>query len=154
MAYTTTAKMTRAVLHKTSPIFVRTARRSTECSTPTNLHHYSTSTTSNRHAFQFLSTKQKRGSAEDDLFKQQVEEVREWWKTSRFAGLKRPYSAEDVVSKRGTLQQSYPSSTMARKLFNILEEKASKSLPLHTSECHPLKSSHSCQKSKLRSSFP
>ena len=37
------------------------------------------------------------------------------------------------MSKRGTLQQSYPSSLMARKLFNLLEERAAKGEPVHTS---------------------
>ena len=59
--------------------------------------------------------------------------MRDWWASPRYKGIKRPYSAEDVVSKRGALQQSYPSSLMARKLFNLLEERAAKGEPVHTS---------------------
>lgn len=59
--------------------------------------------------------------------------MRDWWASPRYKGIKRPYSAEDVVSKRGALQQTYPSSLMARKLFNLLEEKAAKGEPVHTS---------------------
>jgi isocitrate lyase len=59
--------------------------------------------------------------------------VKDWWASPRYKGIKRPYSAEDVVSKRGALQQTYPSSLMARKLFNLLEERAAKGEPVHTS---------------------
>src|SRR4051794_41092588 len=72
-------------------------------------------------SFQLLSTAEKSGSAEEDLFSRQVADVNTWWSSPRFEGIKRPYSAEDVVSKRGSLQQTYPSSLMARKLFNLLK---------------------------------
>lgn len=45
-------------------------------------------------------------------------------KQPRFARTTRPYSAADVVSKRGTLPIQYPSDFMAKKLFKILEAKA------------------------------
>ena len=83
-------------------------------------------------SFQLLSTAQKAGEAEDALFDQQVADVKAWWSSPRYEGIKRPYSAEDVVSKRGTLQQVYPSSIMARKLFNLLKERASVGEPVHT----------------------
>jgi isocitrate lyase len=83
-------------------------------------------------SFQLLSTAEKAGEAEDALFEQQVAEVKAWWGSPRYEGIKRPYSAEDVVSKRGTLQQVYPSSIMARKLFNLLKERASAGEPVHT----------------------
>ena len=84
-------------------------------------------------SFQLLSTSRKAGSAEDDLYEQEVQDVRSWWNSERFRDIKRPYSAEDVVGKRGSLQQTYPSSLMARKLFNLLKEKASIGEPVHTS---------------------
>ncbi|KAI9863200.1 MAG: hypothetical protein M1813_004020 [Trichoglossum hirsutum] len=90
------------------------------------------STTLPSDSFQLLSTSQKAGQAEDDLFNQQVLDVRQWWTSPRYEGIKRPYSAEDVVSKRGTLQQMYPSSIMARKLFNLLKERSAKGEPVHT----------------------
>jgi isocitrate lyase len=83
-------------------------------------------------SFQLLSTKEKAGDAEDAIFTDQVKQVQDWWASPRYKGIKRPYSAEDVVSKRGTLQQIYPSSLMARKLFNLLEERAAKGEPVHT----------------------
>ena len=67
------------------------------------------------------------------MFEAQVKQVEEWWASPRYKGIKRSYSAADVVSKRGTFQQTYPSSLMARKLFNLFEEKAAKGEPVHTS---------------------
>jgi isocitrate lyase len=84
-------------------------------------------------SFQLLPEASKAGQAEDALFEEQVQAVKDWWASPRYKGIKRPYSAEDVVSKRGALQQSYPSSLMARKLFNLLEERAAKGEPVHTS---------------------
>ena len=85
-------------------------------------------------SYQLLSTSEKGGAAEDTLFAQEVEDVKQWWVSPRYEGIRRPYSAEDVVSKRGTLQQTYPSSLMATKLFNLLKEKAAIGEPVHTSE--------------------
>jgi isocitrate lyase len=84
-------------------------------------------------SFQLLPEADKAGQAEDALFEEQVQAVRDWWASPRYKGIKRPYSAEDVVSKRGALQQTYPSSLMARKLFNLFEERAAKGEPVHTS---------------------
>ncbi|KAL4794367.1 isocitrate lyase [Aspergillus venezuelensis] len=83
-------------------------------------------------SYQLLSTADKAGEAEDALYEQQIKDVEEWWASPRFEGIKRPYSAADVVSKRGSLQQTYPSSLMARKLFNLLNERAKESKPVHT----------------------
>lgn len=85
-------------------------------------------------SFQLLPTESKAGAAEDALFDTQVQQVQEWWKSPRYAGIKRPYTAEDVVARRGALQQTYPSSLMARKLFNLFEERAKEGKPVHTSE--------------------
>ena len=84
-------------------------------------------------SFQLLPEASKAGQAEDALFDEQVQAVKDWWASPRYKGIKRPYSAEDVVSKRGALQQTYPSSLMGRKLFNLLEERAAKGEPVHTS---------------------
>ena len=82
-------------------------------------------------AFQLLSTVDKAGAAEDALFEQQVKDVESWWATDRYKGIRRPYSAEDVVSKRGTLQQSYPSSITSRKLWNLIQERGAEGKPIH-----------------------
>lgn len=73
---------------------------------------------------------------EDAFFDAQVREVSEWWTQPRWQGIKRPYTPEDVISKRGTLTQTYPSSHQARKLWNLLQEKGKKGEPVHTSEHH------------------
>ncbi|RAK96875.1 methylisocitrate lyase ICL2 [Aspergillus ibericus CBS 121593] len=83
-------------------------------------------------SYQLLSTAEKSGAAEDALYEQQIKDVEAWWNSPRFEGIKRPYSAADVVSKRGSLQQTYPSSLMARKLFNLLNERAAEGKPVHT----------------------
>jgi isocitrate lyase len=87
-------------------------------------------------SFQLLPEASKAGQAEDALFEEQVQQVKDWWASPRYKGIKRPYSAEDVVSKRGALQQTYPSSLMARKLFNLFEERAAQGKPVHTSAFH------------------
>jgi isocitrate lyase len=83
-------------------------------------------------SFQLLPESQKPGKAEDEIYNEQIQQVKDWWATPRYKGIKRPYSPDDVVSKRGTVQQVYPSSLMARKLFNLLEERASEGKPVHT----------------------
>jgi isocitrate lyase len=84
-------------------------------------------------SFQLLPESQKPGAAEDALYEQQIEDVKSWWASPRYEGIKRPYSVADVVSKRGSQMQSYPSSVMARKLFNLIKEREAKGEPIHTS---------------------
>ncbi|KAJ0317974.1 hypothetical protein Brms1b_004573 [Colletotrichum noveboracense] len=83
-------------------------------------------------AFQLLPESRKAGAAEDDLYEAQIKEVEAWWRSPRYEGIKRPYSAADVVSKRGSQQQFYPSSVMARKLFNLVQERIAEGKPIHT----------------------
>lgn len=87
-------------------------------------------------SFQLLSEAQKAGAAEDALYEQQLRDVEAWWASPRYQGIKRPYSAADVVSKRGSQMQSYPSSLMARKLWNLIKEREAKGKPIHTSMCY------------------
>jgi len=65
---------------------------------------------------------------EERAFQAEVQEVKRWWNsTERFKHVRRPYTAEDVVSKRGTLKQFYPSDTQAKKFWKlIMNHKASK----------------------------
>jgi isocitrate lyase len=88
-------------------------------------------------SFQLLPESQKAGAAEDSLYEQQIQDVQAWWASPRYEGIKRPYSAADVVSKRGSQLQSYPSSVMARKLFNLVKEREAKGEPIHTSRIQP-----------------
>lgn len=86
-------------------------------------------------AFQLLKEAEK-PDAEQAIFDEQVKQLKEWWASPRYKGIKRPYQPEQVVSKRGTLQQVYPSSLTARKLFNLLEERNAEGKPVHTSKSH------------------
>lgn len=92
------------------------------------------STTLPSDSFQLLPESEKAGAAEDALYEQQIKTVESWWASPRYEGIKRPYSPADVVSKRGSQLQSYPSSVMARKLFNLIKEREAKGEPIHTSE--------------------
>lgn len=58
---------------------------------------------------------------EDDLFLAEVQQVKDWWRDSRWRHTKRPFTAEQIVSKRGHLKIDYPSNAQAKKLWNILE---------------------------------
>lgn len=58
---------------------------------------------------------------EDDLFAKEVAQVKSWWSDSRWRHTKRPFTAEQIVSKRGHLKIEYPSSTQSKKLWTILE---------------------------------
>ncbi|KAI0537123.1 isocitrate lyase [Xylaria digitata] len=60
---------------------------------------------------------------EDELFAQEVEAVKRWWSDSRWRYTKRPFTAEQIVSKRGHLQIQYPSNAQSKKLWNILENR-------------------------------
>lgn len=118
----------RASIHSSYTHFERLTRRSASLSQALR----SISTLLPSDSYQLLPTAERAGAKEDALFDRQVEDVNKWWATSRYNGIQRPYSAEDVVSKRGTLQQTYPSSLMASKLFNLLKERAAAKEPVHT----------------------
>lgn len=60
---------------------------------------------------------------EDELFAKEVEQVKKWWSDSRWRHTKRPFTAEQIVSKRGHLQVEYPSNAQSKKLWNILEHR-------------------------------
>lgn len=83
-------------------------------------------------SFQLLPESAKAGAAEDALYEQQIKDVEAWWASPRYAGIRRPYTAADVVSKRGSQTQTYPSSVMARKLFDLVQQRAAAGEPIHT----------------------
>ncbi len=59
--------------------------------------------------------------AEDEQFVKEVEAVKKWWSDSRWRHTKRPFTAEQIVSKRGNLPIEYASNAQAKKLWKILE---------------------------------
>ncbi|EJD39614.1 isocitrate lyase icl [Auricularia subglabra TFB-10046 SS5] len=71
-------------------------------------------------------------SSEKAVFDAEVKAVQQWWKHPRFARVKRPYSAEDVVRNRGTIPISYPSDVQAKKLWALLEQHAKNKTVSHT----------------------
>ncbi|KJA24092.1 hypothetical protein HYPSUDRAFT_184406 [Hypholoma sublateritium FD-334 SS-4] len=71
-------------------------------------------------------------ASERARFAQEVAEVERWWKNPRFARVVRPYTAADVVSKRGTLPIQYPANDLGKKLWVTLSEHAKRGTPSHT----------------------
>lgn len=87
-------------------------------------------------------------SNERAAFQKEVAEVQEWWKVNwitissvhplirpqspRFERVTRPYTAEQVVAKRGTIPISYPSNLQAKKLYASLSEHFKNGTPSHT----------------------
>ncbi|KAK7202592.1 isocitrate lyase [Myxozyma melibiosi] len=71
---------------------------------------------------------------EEAYIEQQAAQLEAEWASPRYNGITRPYSARDVVSKRGTLglPAPYPSSVQADKLFALFSERAAQKLPVHT----------------------
>ncbi len=61
--------------------------------------------------------------AEDERFAEEVRRVKQWWSDPRWRLTKRPFTAEQIVSKRGTLPIEYPSNAQAKKLWGILEKR-------------------------------
>ena len=54
------------------------------------------------------------------------------WEGPRYKGLVRPYTAEQVVSKRGTIAIQYPSNEQGKKLWGLLQERFRTKTPSHT----------------------
>jgi isocitrate lyase len=58
---------------------------------------------------------------EDRKYAEEVQAVKSWWKDSRWRYTKRPFTAEQIVAKRGNLKIDYPSNVQAKKLWSIVE---------------------------------
>lgn len=58
---------------------------------------------------------------EDKQYLNEVNDVKAWWQDSRWRYTKRPFTAEQIVAKRGNLKIEYPANTQSKKLWNILE---------------------------------
>ncbi|TFL01861.1 isocitrate lyase icl [Pterulicium gracile] len=71
-------------------------------------------------------------SNERAAFQAEVAATEQWFKTPRFAKVKRPYTAAQVVAKRGTIPIQYPSGIQGKKLFKLLENHAKNGTPSHT----------------------
>lgn len=71
-------------------------------------------------------------NAEHAAFHAEVAEVERWFQSPRFARVKRPYTAAQVVAKRGSIPIKYPSEIQGKKLFALLSEHAKNGTPSHT----------------------
>ena len=61
--------------------------------------------------------------AEEHAYHADVVAVKKWWSDSRWRYTKRPFTAEQIVAKRGNLKIDYPSNVQSKKLWGILEER-------------------------------
>ncbi|KAG8625251.1 hypothetical protein KVT40_007002 [Elsinoe batatas] len=59
--------------------------------------------------------------AEEQKYQQEVNAVKQWWTDSRWRYTKRPYTAEQIVQKRGTIKVEYPSNELSKKLWQTVE---------------------------------
>jgi isocitrate lyase len=72
-------------------------------------------------------------SAEEAQFKARVQETQAFFDQSRFSALKRPYTAETIASKQGSLPVlPLPSTLLADKLWRLFEERSAEGQPVHT----------------------
>ena len=60
---------------------------------------------------------------EDRVYQDDVKAVKAWWNDSRWRYTKRPYTAEDIVAKRGNIKIEYPSNVQSKKLWGIMEQR-------------------------------
>ena len=58
---------------------------------------------------------------EDQRYQADVEVVKQWWTDSRWRYTKRPFTAEQIVAKRGNIKIEYPSNVQSKKLWRIME---------------------------------
>lgn len=61
-------------------------------------------------------------ASEEASVAEQVRALKQLWASDRFRHSTRPYSAEDVVSKRGTFTVPYASDLQAKKLWALLKQ--------------------------------
>ena len=60
---------------------------------------------------------------EEQAYLADVEATKAWWTDSRWRFTKRPFTAEQIVAKRGNLRIQYPSNVQSKKLWAILEDR-------------------------------
>jgi isocitrate lyase len=58
---------------------------------------------------------------EEQKYQDDVQAVKQWWTGSRWRYTKRPFTAEQIVAKRGNLKIQYPGNEQSKKLWGILE---------------------------------
>ena len=66
---------------------------------------------------------------EEQLFLREIDAVKQWWSDARWRYTKRPFTADQIVAKRGNLKIQYPSNDQSKKLWNIVESRFKVSPP-------------------------
>ena len=61
--------------------------------------------------------------AEEQVFQDEIKQLKQWWTDSRWRFTRRPYTAEQIASKRGNLKIDYPSNAMSKKLWKMVEKR-------------------------------
>ncbi|KAE9982241.1 isocitrate lyase 1 [Venturia inaequalis] len=61
--------------------------------------------------------------AEEQQYQAEVAAVKKWWTDDRWRQTKRPFTAEQIVAKRGNLKIDYPSNVQSKKLWKIVEDR-------------------------------
>jgi len=59
--------------------------------------------------------------AEQKKYEEEVQAVKQWWTDSRWRYTKRPFTAEAIVAKRGSLKIQYPGNELSKKLWKTVE---------------------------------
>lgn len=59
---------------------------------------------------------------EEKTYQDDVKAVKKWWTDSRWRYTKRPFTAEQIVAKRGNLIIDYPSNVQSKKLWQLMEQ--------------------------------
>lgn len=66
---------------------------------------------------------------EEQYYQDEVKQIKQWWTDSRWRFTKRPYTAEQIASKRGNLPIVYPSNAMSKKLWKTVEQRFAVCIP-------------------------
>ncbi len=73
---------------------------------------------------------------EEQEYLRDVEAVKQWWTDSRWRYTKRPFTAEQIVQKRGNIKIEYPSNVQSKKLWKIMEGRFAVRCPLIQTRIH------------------
>ena len=69
---------------------------------------------------------------EDAMYAKRVEMMQKWMDSERFADIKRPFTAADVIQLQGTFPQHFHNEKQAMKLFNMCKEHQKNGTVSHT----------------------
>ena len=61
--------------------------------------------------------------SEEQRYQDEVKQIKQWWSDSRWRYTRRPFTAEQIATKRGNLPIEYPSNAMSKKLWQLVESR-------------------------------